>query len=154
MDEQTYFKERLDREIKWHNDISVSERHWYLRYKTGEIFLAASIPVLTAFATEALWIKVLMNLFAVALAFVGGVSRLWKFQENWMNYRVTCESLKREKYLYLSKVGAYNADNAFSTLVQQVEMILSKENTQWVQLVKNDNGKTQEENGHAPAAKT
>ena len=153
MDEQTYFAERLDPEIKWHGEISARERRRYLRYKTFEIFLAATIPVLTAFAAEGLWIKVLMNIFAISLAFFGGISRLWKFQENWMCYRITCEALKREKYLYLIKAGAYRSKDSFPLFVQQIEVILSKENVQWAQNIKNTNSTSQDELKHAAATK-
>ncbi|MBC8146611.1 MAG: hypothetical protein H8E98_01335 [Bacteroidetes bacterium] len=43
----------------------------------------------------------------------------------------TCEMLKHEKYLFLTKCAPYNLEDAFCLLVSRVENLISKENTQW-----------------------
>jgi len=59
---------------------------------------------------------------------------LYQFQENWTAYRSTCESLKQEKYLFLTKTEPYNGSDPFPLFVQRVESILSKERTAWTQI--------------------
>ncbi len=64
-----------------------------------------------------------------------------KYHELWVQYRATSEALKREKLLYLAKVGAYaNADQAFEHFVLTIEAILSDENKQWVENLKTLSG--------------
>jgi hypothetical protein len=54
-------------------------------------------------------------------------------QEHWIEYRATAESLRREKFLFLTQTEPYDKDDAFHLLVQRVEALLSNENTEWVQ---------------------
>ena len=67
------------------------------------------------------------------MATCAGISSLQKFQELWIKYRTTAESLKKEKYLYLTKGQPYDTENPLSILVQRVETLVSQENTNWAQ---------------------
>ena len=70
-------------------------------------------------------------LIAVAVA----LSALFKYQENWIQYRVTSEQLKQEKFLFLTGSGPYgDSTKAFNTLVQRIEEIVSKEAGTWVEV--------------------
>ena len=56
--------------------------------------------------------------------------QLKRYQENWLLYRSTEESLKREKFLFLNNAGNYsNLDNDIKnrTLVESVEAVLLSE---------------------------
>ncbi len=70
----------------------------------------------------------------IVIAFIVGILSLYIFQENWINYRTTTETLKYEKYQFLTKTGVYgdkkNAE-VFKMLVTRAEAIISKENTNW-----------------------
>ena len=61
-----------------------------------------------------------------------GVSSIYKFHENWIEYRTTAETLKHELYLFETKSPPYDKENAFQELVQRVESLISKEHTQWL----------------------
>jgi Protein of unknown function (DUF4231) len=54
---------------------------------------------------------------------------------HWIEYRATAESLKKEKFLFLTQTDPYDKDDAFHLLVERVEALLSKENTEWLQSV-------------------
>jgi hypothetical protein len=56
-------------------------------------------------------------------------------QEHWIEYRATAESLRKEKFLFLTQTEPYDKDAAFHLLVQRVEALLSKENTDWAQSI-------------------
>jgi hypothetical protein len=77
-----------------------------------------------------IYVAILGTLVAIAAAFTS----LNKLQENWTEYRVTCEALKREKFLYLTNTTPYNVDEAFHFLVKRVEAIMADENSNWVDL--------------------
>ncbi len=47
--------------------------------------------------------------------------------------RQTPESLRKEKFLFLTQTEPYDKDNAFHLLVQRVEALLSQENIDWAQ---------------------
>jgi hypothetical protein len=58
---------------------------------------------------------------------------LLHLQERWIEYRATAESLRREKFLFLTQTEPYDKDDAFHLLVQRVEALLSKETTERAQ---------------------
>lgn len=51
-------------------------------------------------------------------------------------YQITCESLRHEKYLYLTCSEPYNIKEPFSLLVNCVETLISMENTNWAQYMR------------------
>jgi hypothetical protein len=69
----------------------------------------------------------------VFVAVIAGVLELLHLQERWIEYRATAESLRREKFLFLTQTEPYDKDDAFHLLVQRVEALLSKENAEWAQ---------------------
>ena len=71
------------------------------------------------------------------IAVPSGLSALFKYHENWIEYRITSETLKHEKYLFQAKCSPYDNEDAFCKLVQRVERLISKENTQWSRVCKN-----------------
>ena len=79
------------------------------------------------------------------IAAVTGLLSLYKFQEIWTTYRTTCESLRREKFLYLTRTDPYIEKNAFNLLVQRVEALLAKENSSWVEVMKKTEGQKEKE---------
>ncbi|MCP4762714.1 MAG: DUF4231 domain-containing protein, partial [archaeon] len=67
-----------------------------------------------------------------AIALKSGALSLYKFKDNWIKYRTTSESLKHEKYLYLTKTHPYHKADAFNLLVKNSEYLISEENSQWL----------------------
>src|SRR5207253_10785676 len=64
---------------------------------------------------------------------IASLLALLRLQEHWINYRATAEALKTEKFLFLTQTQPYDTGDAFHFLVQRVEALLSKENTEWMQ---------------------
>ena len=69
-----------------------------------------------------------------ALVAIGTTSlKTFKYQENWINYRTTCETLRKEIYFYTAGVGEYrDIDERESLFVERVESLISRENTMWL----------------------
>jgi hypothetical protein len=51
------------------------------------------------------------------------VSTVLKFQEQWLKYRTTAESLKKEKYLFQTRVEPYDVADPLPVLVQRVKTL-------------------------------
>ena len=68
------------------------------------------------------------------VAIVAGVLGLYQFQENWVKYRSTSETLKHERFLFLTRTAPYDADDPFHLLVQRVEALTSEEHSKWAQM--------------------
>ena len=130
-----YVKERLDDELNWYSRNSVFNKNFYQFLKTAEIAISVVIPFLTGYLRESDSIKYIVGVLGLLVAIIAGVLVLFKFQEKWIEYRSTAESLKHEKYMFLTQSGPYKADSSLSNLAERVEYLISKENSNWNQLM-------------------
>lgn len=135
-----YFKQRLDNQIDWYDKKSSSSQKWFKRLQVMVIVASAIIPFLSGYMDEeTLYIKIVVGLLGLMIAAITAVLGLYQFQENWLEYRTTCETLRHEKYLFLAKVAPYNTEDPFLLLVERVEGLISKENTNWQNYMKKNN---------------
>ena len=76
------------------------------------------------------------------VAAIAGLITLIKSQENWIQYRSVAESLKFEKFLFLSKAGPYkNAADAYPLFAERFESLISSSTKKWINYVsKNEDG--------------
>ena len=103
--EEEYLQTRVLDQIKWYDKKSAMNKKWYLRMKITEVIMALFIPFLTGYITDkTIGLKIIVGVIGIIVAAVAGLITLIKFQENWIEYRTVAESLKLEKFLFLSKV--------------------------------------------------
>ena len=58
---------------------------------------------------------------------------MFKYQENWINYRTTCETLRKEIHYYNAGINDYEkSDDPMALFVRRVETFISRENTLWL----------------------
>jgi len=137
INEEQFLKERVDDQINWYDKKSQFNQRCYKWLRVGEIVAAAAIPFLAGYMSDKNpAIPVVVGLLGCIIAIIAGIVALYQFQENWVEYRTTCESLRHEKYLFLTQTEPYNVDNPFSLFVQRVESLVSTENTKWSQLIR------------------
>lgn len=142
MNEEEYIESRLDDQIDWYDRKSLWNQKWYKRLQIVVLIAAATIPFLTAYSDEVAWIKFVIGILGLAIAAITAILGLYAFQENWIKYRTVCESLKKEKYKYLTRIAPYDNERAFALLVEQVEGLISKENTEWSRKLENASEKS------------
>jgi hypothetical protein len=131
----TYIADRLDTQYEWFERKASWNQSRYKWLRMSEIAAAALIPVLSSVPADRLlpgaqW---LVPALGILIALIAGVMGLFKFNENWIQYRTTAELLKHEKFLYTTQCNHYAGEDRFSVLVQRVEKILMKENATWTQ---------------------
>ena len=137
MKPEEYLKERLEAEIDWYDRKSRKNQKMFKLLRLAELVIATAIPFIAGLITaERLCMKTLVGVMGVVIAAISGILALFQFHEHWIEYRTVCESLRKEKYLFLTGTEPYNQDNSFETLVQRVETLISKENTNWAQYMK------------------
>lgn len=137
LSEEDYLKERLESQIEWYDKKSGWHQGWHKKLRLIEILAAASIPFLTGYITDASSdMKIVVGGLGVLIAVASGTVALFKFQEHWLQYRTTAESLKHHKYLFLTSTAPYDKEDRFNLLVESVEGLISKENSNWVSYVK------------------
>jgi cytochrome c-type biogenesis protein CcmH/NrfG len=136
MSEDEYIKQRLCDQINWYDDKSGSAQKMYKRLRGAEFICAASIPVLAAIGSAYSFVPIVMGVLGAVVVVLASFLSLGQYQENWAQYRTTCESLRHEKYRFLTRTEPYSGENAFSLLVERVESLISKENSEWSQTVR------------------
>ena len=148
MDESTYIKERLEDQITWYSNSSTINKRYYMSFKVTEIILAAIIPFLSGMIDDFPFLKYVIGIIGISIAILGALQIINKYQEKWISYRTTSETLKHEKFLYTTQSGLYKKnENAFSDFVVRVESLISKENTDWNNMIaKTDFKKEQNQN--------
>lgn len=138
MNTEQYLKERVDDQIEWYDRKSLWNQRWYKRLQVLVLIFAASIPFLSGYIGEGVaWVKIVIGVLGLLIAAITAILNLYNFQENWIKYRTTCESLKKEKYRFLTGIPPYDNDKALTLLVEHVEGLISKENTDWSQQLQN-----------------
>jgi hypothetical protein len=125
-DESVTWK-RLESQIEWYDGRARSNQIWFKVLKVGQLVLAAAIPAAAA-AGARVAVAGVMGALVVVLE---GVQQLFQFQPNWASYRATCESLKREKFLFLASAGDYAREDRERRLALRVEALVSDETSQW-----------------------
>ena len=144
-DFQKYLKERYEDQINWYDKKSIWNQKMYRRFQWIVIVLSAITPVLVAIVAirpevkGTSWLAVGIS----ALVAIGTTSlKTFKYQENWINYRTTCETLKKEIHFYKAGIIEYkDAEDPEGLFVERVESLISRENTMWLMAQKPKEGK-------------
>jgi len=103
-----------------------------------EIIIAALIPLLSGYASQRSSINYTIAILGFTIVFIAGILTLYRFQENRTSYRTTCETLKHEKFLFITNSKQYDEKDAFSLFVQRIEGHISKEYSTWItSIIKN-----------------
>jgi len=135
MDQKQYIEQRLDNQKNWYSKNSQKNQSWYKRLQIMLIVSAASIPFLAGVISDQKILNIINGALGVLIVVISGIIALNKFDEKWIKYRNTAESLKHEKYLYQTQVDPYDGAEAFSLLVKRVETLISQENSDWSQYI-------------------
>lgn len=137
-EEFKYLTDRIQAQINWHSDkANRNKTHYYLA-EIITLGAGALIPVINVFdvLSNPNLIRILSAALAALAVFSSGISKLYKFQENWLNFRALAEALRREKELYSYHVGDYESqsDRRQKLLVERVENMLASATSQFVSI--------------------
>ncbi len=120
--------ERLDDQINWYDRKSSYSQKAYKVIKVIEILAAALVPLSAGLH----WPAAITGSLGVLIAVLEGLLQLNQYHHNWIAYRLTSETLKHEKYLYLANAGPYSAPaNAHALLAERIESLVSQEDAKW-----------------------
>ena len=117
MEIDEYIKSRVDNQINWYDQKSASCQRKYKLTQTIEIVLAALIPLLSAYSKDCVLIALIVGALGAAIAIIESLTKLYKWHENWIEYRTTCELLRYQKHLLFSEDMMFSMlrTNIFST---------------------------------------
>ncbi|MEQ9366795.1 MAG: DUF4231 domain-containing protein [Leptospirales bacterium] len=135
MNPEEYIKQRVDDQIDWHSKKSSSNRKTYQILTLLAIVAAASIPLLSAVtvlgAEPGVVAPIAAGGLGVLITILSGTLSLFRFHENWVEYRLIVEALKRERFLFLAGVEPYQGPESFPDFVERVEALIAKTVVSW-----------------------
>jgi Protein of unknown function (DUF4231) len=131
MTDQEYLAQRLQDQLDWFERKAAWNQRWHKRLRMTEIVAAALIPSLVAFGMEGDRAQAVSAALGILIAISAGAMGLFKFHENWVQYRTTAEQLKHERFLYETASGPYRDSDRYAVLVEQVEGLLMKDVSAW-----------------------
>ncbi len=128
---QRYLDERYLPEVRWYDDRARKNRAWYVPLQWVVILLSVGAPIMVAIGVSwARWAGISMS---AGVAVLTAGLKTFRFDENWLNFRTTCETLKKEQYLHGARAGQYrSAADPEALFVERVESLISCEHTAWV----------------------
>lgn len=132
----TYLKEayNLDGQLEWYDQKATNNKTWHMRLGIIIIISGAMTSVVQLWAPSpegVHWSSWLTAILGAIVIIAKGIDSIWRFDENWTNYRQAAEGLKRERRLYVNATGPYTAcadENArFHLFIKAVEEIIAAE---------------------------
>jgi len=137
MNETEYLEQRVEDQIKWYGKKSARNKKWFRICQFAQLLMAALITLsgMTEITNDES-VRIAVPIIGALIAIITGIVGLYKFQENWLEYRTTAESLKHEKFLFMTKSVPYDTKEPLNKFVNEVESIISKENTNWSQYMR------------------
>lgn len=129
---------RLEDQITWYDGKSIAQQRTFKTIKVIEIVAAALIPFLAAL--KAPNVGYVTAGLGVLITVLEGLLHLNNYQENWINYRSTCEQLRHEKFVFLGNAPPYataNAEERRALLAERVESLVSQEHAKWASTQQN-----------------
>ena len=127
-------KYNLNGQLNWYDKKAVFNKTWHMRLGLIIIIAGAATSIIQLWSptpNDVHWSTWLSALCGAVVIIAKGVDSLWKFDENWSNYRQAAEQLKRERRFYVNSVGPYAAcpeeTAAFQVFVERIEDIIAAE---------------------------
>lgn len=144
MSDVEYINERLVAQMDWYDKKSSDNKKKYKRIKRAESVIAALIPVMIMFGAFKIvqenhleiYLQIVAALAGVALVIMNSFLELDEHHKLWKEYRVTCEMMRHERYMYMTRSEPYDEADAFPRLVEKIEAILNSETQRWKQIDK------------------
>jgi len=132
---EKYKKERYDDQLKWYTNQASNNKKKYYILQVIIIVLSSvvTLSVATGMHFEEMVIWNFTSLFVSALVVLfTSLQKIFRFHENWVEYRSTEEQMKKERSFFEFKCGDYS-DSQFpdQLFIERIESLLSKQNTSW-----------------------
>jgi hypothetical protein len=138
--------------IRWYEDHAGRARLLHRTFQSAVVVLAGLSPILV------LWSDipgVVQALPAALAAIVAGISGFWRWQENWIRFSHTAETLKGERIAFETRTTeAYSANlrdqQLLDNFVTRVRSVVLSETLQWRTQLSQDSSAQQGPALHPP----
>jgi hypothetical protein len=138
-----YESERLDPAIAYYETRSARSKRCFYLLQGTQLVAATLVTALAAWPAESVPRPVLAMVSAGA-ALAAGFVALFGWQQQWIRYRATSETLKHEKYLHRAQAGPYVNAPGGALLAERCEALVSSEHVAWASTMERVGGKPAE----------
>jgi uncharacterized membrane protein len=140
-----YLQRRVEKELQWHDSKAARNKHWFYFVEITTLVAGTAIPVVNLWFTGPDLSRLLSGILGGVIVVAAGIGKLFKFQENWLQYRTLAEALGREAEFYKTGSADYAAaDEAGRNrlLVERAENILAGSVSQFIATHRADQDRT------------
>ncbi|MDV9190712.1 DUF4231 domain-containing protein [Streptomyces sp. SR27] len=130
MTPQRYIEGRLSQYQGWYDAKATRMKAMHLRMRTVSVVGGALVPVFVNL--DLAFARVTATVLSVVVVAAVSLESVYRYREQWKNYRSTEQLLGHERVYFETKVGPYHnlpRREAFSTLVARVEKAIANENS-------------------------
>lgn len=132
---QRYLEDRYEDQCQWYSGKASINKSRYYIFQTSLIVFSGLATLTVALGIsfpDTNWIRLLAISLTASVTVLASLQKVFRFQENWIEYRNTAESLKKERYLHLARLEEYaKTDSPDKLFVARVESLISRQNTAW-----------------------
>ncbi|MCX4385694.1 DUF4231 domain-containing protein [Micromonospora peucetia] len=126
---EEYLAERLAQYQSWYDKKAVRAKATHLRTRTAAVVGGSLVPVLVNLDFP--YAQAVTTVVSLVVAGAVSLESVFRYREQWKNYRSTEQTLGHERVYFLTRTGIYTGmdeTTAFSTLVERVEATIANEN--------------------------
>ena len=137
-----YITNRVDDQIKYFNEKAIKNKKIFYFWKIIIIVLSSLITILSIYSNINECVKYTIIIISVIITAIESIHSLFHSDRLYIIYRSTCESLIREKNLFINNANIYSKQSEkekFTMFVDNIEYILARTNTTWNDEVSKDN---------------
>lgn len=130
MTPQGYVDERLGQYQEWYDGKAAKMKAMHLRMRTLSVVGGALVPVLVNLDLG--FARVTATVLSLVVVASVSLESVYRYREQWKNYRSTEQLLGHERVYFAARVGPYHGQSerdAFTTLVARVEKAIASENS-------------------------
>ncbi|MFI8365666.1 DUF4231 domain-containing protein [Streptomyces sp. NPDC085466] len=129
MTPQRYVDGRLSQYQEWYDVKATRMKAMHLRMRTVSVVGGALVPVFVNL--DAGFARVTATVLSVVVVAAVSLESVYRYREQWKNYRSTEQLLGHERVYFETRVGPYRElaeRDAFTLLVARVEKAIAQEN--------------------------
>ncbi|MCZ7436054.1 DUF4231 domain-containing protein [Micromonospora sp. WMMC241] len=124
-----YLADRLAQYQSWYDKKAVRAKATHLRTRTAAVVGGSLVPVLVNLDFP--YAQAVTTVVSLIVAGAVSLESVFRYREQWKNYRSTEQTLGHERIYFLTRTGVYTELDdvtAFATLVERVEATIANEN--------------------------
>ncbi|MEU6930741.1 DUF4231 domain-containing protein [Streptomyces sp. NPDC046385] len=130
MTPQMYVETRLTQYQEWYDRKATKMKAMHLRMRTVSVVGGALVPVLVNLDLG--FARITATVISLVVVASVSLESVYRYREQWKNYRSTEQLLGHERVYFAARVGPYHRlsdRDSFTTLVARVEKAIASENS-------------------------